>query len=1067
MKISILKCFHSILAVMLCFAIVCGACFTTVGAKEVYSSEPGDVDGDGSVNLNDLITLAQYVAKWDDIEYNPFALDVDGNGIIELQDVTYLAQLLMGWYEEDNKVPNIKVENMEKFAVKFTNSSFVYRVGNQNTVALGSLFEAVEGRSIDAENINITLDSDMDASVTYTANTDDWTKGTLQFSGTGIVDVTITDNYYCNPTVLTLELVDATNVTQYSELKNYNTTSVLLNDITMGTNSALYLNGGATLYGNGFTFDCTNGAYTASGSVSENYVIGLVDAHLDNVKVIGKVYTEYGAQASNDYNRALVVSKGNSTITNCYLSNTASPIRLVEGTLVVKGTTVKGGNFANIDVRNGHLTVEDVTTINQALSNDKAADDTTVIGLGIVVFYENVDSALTSVTINGTLTQYNNISSNDTFTHDYATQFVNQMMTGDYAEYRTEIDGVKWVNTGIIALCDGIVPVDNRADVDGYIGKSVSFMAQNGYVYSVKPTEASIAENVAEYETLGQGIIAPEYSFDYTTKNYVQKTDDSNDYCYYDSGKVLIAMDQGDTFEWDPFILTTTKYGNTLDYTVSMNGTNYTSGSKIAFNESGDYVVEYNYTDNYNYRVVEGNVEAYSQTYTKTVNISVSVIKPSAQHATFTFADTNTATEKVTLGDKTYISATGVSATDKEWGYITVDGTNIFYPITEAQMKKNTFGTEVQVFYYVFKDTVTITDYADGGTGAAQTYNSSTTTMPSNLSVVNGMEAKYTSISSACVDVSKLTKDGPSGEVWDFSASTTVSGTTTYNGYLAHSSPSGLSIKSGTRDYDAITVAQFSYTDAAGATYYYFVGYFMANQVSSSSGSDGQCVTPDTLITLADGSKVRVDSLKGDEMLLVWNLETGKYEAAPIVFVDSDAEMEYEIIHLYFSNGTDVKVISEHGFFDLDLGKYVYIDADNYAEYIGHRFVSEGDMSNNNWNIITLDNVVIEKEVTTAWSPVTFKQLCYYTNGVLSMPGGIDGLFNIFEVDTETMTYDAEQMQKDIETYGLFTLEDFGGLIPEIAYEAFNGNYLKVAIAKGMLTWEDIAYLAERYVPLV
>jgi hypothetical protein len=83
------------------------------------------------------------------------------------------------------------------------------------------------------------------------------------------------------------------------------------------------------------------------------------------------------------------------------------------------------------------------------------------------------------------------------------------------------------------------------------------------------------------------------------------------------------------------------------------------------------------------------------------------------------------------------------------------------------------------------------------------------------------------------------------------------------------------------------------------------------------------------------------------------------------------------------------------------------------------------------------------------------------------MPGGIDGLFNIFDVDTDTMSYDAEKKAQDIEKYGLYTFEDFAGMIPEEAYYAFNGAYLKVAIGKGLLTWEDIAYLAERYVPLM
>ena len=236
---------------------------------------------------------------------------------------------------------------------------------------------------------------------------------------------------------------------------------------------------------------------------------------------------------------------------------------------------------------------------------------------------------------------------------------------------------------------------------------------------------------------------------------------------------------------------------------------------------------------------------------------------------------------------------------------------------------------------------------------------------------------------------------------------------------------------------------------------------------SEGYNSKSECITPDTLITLADGTQKRVDALTGNEMLLVWNLETGKYEAAPIVFVDSEAEEEYEIIHLYFSDGSDVKVIYEHGFFDLDLGEYVYIDASNYAEYIGHRFVTQGDIAANNWNVVTLDKVDIETELTTAWSPVTYKHLCYYTNGVLSMPGGIEGLFNIFEVNTDTMRYDTWKKVADTLRYGLFTYADFGGMIPEEAFEAFNGAYLKVAIGKGLLTWEDIAYLAERYVPLM
>lgn len=227
------------------------------------------------------------------------------------------------------------------------------------------------------------------------------------------------------------------------------------------------------------------------------------------------------------------------------------------------------------------------------------------------------------------------------------------------------------------------------------------------------------------------------------------------------------------------------------------------------------------------------------------------------------------------------------------------------------------------------------------------------------------------------------------------------------------------------------------------------------------NASSKECVTADTLITLADGTQVRVDSLTGSEELLVWNMETGKLDKAPIMFVDSDAEAEYEIVHLYFSDGTDVKVIYEHGFWDYDLNKYVYLDR-NAADYIGHTFAKQNGDS---LDKVELVDVVIETQLTTAWSPVTAGHLCYFVNGMLSMPGGISGLFNIFEVDPETMTYDFEAMQKDIETYGLYTYEELNAICPlsEEMFNAAGGAYLKISIGKGNLTIDELIYMINRY----
>ena len=257
-----------------------------------------------------------------------------------------------------------------------------------------------------------------------------------------------------------------------------------------------------------------------------------------------------------------------------------------------------------------------------------------------------------------------------------------------------------------------------------------------------------------------------------------------------------------------------------------------------------------------------------------------------------------------------------------------------------------------------------------------------------------------------------------------------------------------------------------SYMD--GSTRKIFYAYDLSNSSgtmsayeSSSTSSDSQCVAKGTLITLADGTQKKVEDLTGDELLLAWNMETGEYEASPILFVDSDPQAKYEVITLSFSDGTKVDVISEHGFFDITLGKYVYLDKDA-EKYIDHKFLKQ---SEDFFSEVTLVNVEISKKVTTTYSPVTYGTLCYFVNGMLSMPGGITGLFNYFEVDTNTMMYDKKLMEQDIEQYGLLSYEELCEFAPvsREMFDAVNGKYLNIALGKGLLTMDDVMAMAERY----
>ena len=230
---------------------------------------------------------------------------------------------------------------------------------------------------------------------------------------------------------------------------------------------------------------------------------------------------------------------------------------------------------------------------------------------------------------------------------------------------------------------------------------------------------------------------------------------------------------------------------------------------------------------------------------------------------------------------------------------------------------------------------------------------------------------------------------------------------------------------------------------------------------------ENECIVEGTLILMADGTQKPIEQLVAGDKVLVFNHETGKVEESVLVYnVHSEIGYdEYEVIRLYFSDGTSIGIHGEHYFFDLDFNKYVSINADNVHQFVNHRFFGISYNQDNGTyldKIVTLESYTISKEYTRVFGPTSAYHLNYFAEGILNANGDNDPFLNIFEYD-ESMKYDEDQKQADIEKYGLFTYEDFKDYITEDIYNAYNGQYLKVAIGKGYTTFERILELIEKY----
>ena len=71
-------------------------------------------------------------------------------------------------------------------------------------------------------------------------------------------------------------------------------------------------------------------------------------------------------------------------------------------------------------------------------------------------------------------------------------------------------------------------------------------------------------------------------------------------------------------------------------------------------------------------------------------------------------------------------------------------------------------------------------------------------------------------------------------------------------------------------------------------------------------------------------------------------------------------------------------------------------------------------------------------------------------------------LFNYFEIGDD-MKFDEAKMQADIEKYGLYTYNDFADYLTPEQFVAFNVQYFKIPVEKGLYTYEGILDLIEQY----
>ena len=173
-----------------------------------------------------------------------------------------------------------EADSVSKFQVNpgIEGGSFI--AGQLGTLEIGVIFSAIPGvtPAINGKNVQVFVtpaDENSNVVATYVPNYDDWTKGTISFTGSGNVTITITDYYFCNETTIALNFAEVSSLAVVPQKNSYDISKgeqFNASDIAV---AAIYSNGGTgILKSNEYTIAVTPNITSAGefiGTVAYTY----------------------------------------------------------------------------------------------------------------------------------------------------------------------------------------------------------------------------------------------------------------------------------------------------------------------------------------------------------------------------------------------------------------------------------------------------------------------------------------------------------------------------------------------------------------------------------------------------------------------------------------------------------------------------------------------------------------------------------------------------------------------------------------------------------------------------
>lgn len=217
------------------------------------------------------------------------------------------------------------------------------------------------------------------------------------------------------------------------------------------------------------------------------------------------------------------------------------------------------------------------------------------------------------------------------------------------------------------------------------------------------------------------------------------------------------------------------------------------------------------------------------------------------------------------------------------------------------------------------------------------------------------------------------------------------------------------------------------------------------------------CLTAGTQILLADGTTKPIEGIGYNDLLAVWNYETGQLDAEyPIWIERKHTAISYRLTR--FSDGSELKTVMHHGVFDVDKNQFVSVSDPDFTPGTKVYKLVDGHL-----RAVRVESTAIVYETVEYYHVVSARFYNIIANGIITTDGTV-ALSNLYGFDTD-MRWPALREAYLAQPGSVYDYAKFADTVPEFMFVGMRMGEIKAITDAGYMSIDDFkGYLATNQV---